>query len=80
MGGKLDQTQNNYDRIEAVKCIGEVRLDTQTDQIDDHFEGEKDREDDIGPILDVAKPVRLAMVLRRHRHRVKKDEDDHDGL
>ena len=51
-------------------------LKAETVHFEEHLAGEEDNEEQVGDLLEVVEPRRLAIVLRRQDARVEEDEDD----
>ena len=69
------QTEDGDDddgEVEDVPRLSEV-VPAQADQLDDALDGEDADEDAVDVVQDVGQPLRLVVVLDRHRRHVEQD-------
>jgi hypothetical protein len=50
-------------------CVTATHLKAETVHFEEHFEGEEDDEEQVGDLLEVVEPRRLAVVLGRLKNR-----------
>jgi len=63
---------NDDDEVEDVPRLAEV-VPAQADELDDAFEGEDGDEDGVDVLQNVGQPLRLVVVLDRHRRHVQQN-------
>ena len=73
---QLKKAAENDEKIKSVEKGHKVALETQGVHFEKHFNSKKDNKEEVGDLLEVVEPFRLAIMLSCKHTCVEKYQDD----